>query len=241
MSKNTIETIGYILKEEKFSTLKQSIIPNTFVVETQNPFPGYHGKDLPGEALVPEFVFFVTKKKYTTEDIARATKNIRKYLGRDIDVARADLNIFNKTYPAIRVKDIHDFKAIAELQNCYKSEGFEFVKQQSVETIGLINIQKHFYLQEEGGGIYLDLEDKDYAYFEIPSKLNFEQFRAITMKIKNSLEVSKFDVALGLFYRRLGVVDVVRVYDKDMKLDNLKSIKERYDSELKKFLLDSFK
>jgi hypothetical protein len=199
MSKNTIETIGYILKEEKFATLKQSIIPNTFVIESQNPFPGYHGKDLPGEALVPEFVFFVTKKKYTTEDILRATKNIRKYLGRDIDVARADLNIFNKTYPAIRVKDVHDFKAIAELQNCYKSEGFEFVKQQSVETVGLINIQKHFYLQDEGDGIYLDLEDKDYSYFEIPFKLNFEQFRAITMKVKNTLEVNKFDAALVCF------------------------------------------
>ncbi|NJO90679.1 MAG: hypothetical protein HC831_18240 [Chloroflexia bacterium] len=241
MSKNTIETIGYILKEEKFSTLKQSIIPNTFVLETQNPFPGYHGKDLPGEALVPEFVFFVTKKKYTTEEIARATRNIRKYLGKDIDVARADLNIFNKTYPAIRVKDVEDFKAIVELQNCYKSEGFEFAKQQSVETTGLINIQKHFYLQDEGDGIYTDLEDEDYAYFEIPSRLNFEQFRAITLKVKNSMEVRKFDVALGLFYRRLGVIDIVRVYDKNMKLDNLKSIKERYDNEVKKLLLDSFK
>ena len=240
MSKNTIETIGYILKEEKFTTLKEGVIPNTFVVETQNAFPGYHGKDLPGETSVPEFVFFVTKKKYSTEDIARATQNIRKYHGQDLDIARADLSIFNKTYPAIRVKDVGDLEKIAELQNCYKSEGFEFAKTQSVETKGLINIQKHFYLEDKGDGIYLDLEDENYAYVQIPSKLNFEEFRAITLKIKNSMEASKFDVALGIFYRRLGVVDVVRVYGKNMKIDNLKNIKERYHHEIKKLLLDSF-
>lgn len=239
--KNTIETIGYIIKEEKLSNLSQSIIPNTFVLETQNPFPGYHGKDLPGEVTVPEFVFFVTKKKYTTEQIARATQNIRNYLGRDVDVARADINIFNKTYPSIRVMDCADINDILELQNCYKSEGFIFEKAKSVETAGLINIQKHFYLSDEGNGIYKDLENENYSYFQIPAKLNWEQFRAITMKIRHAMENSKFDVALGLFYRRLGVVDVVRVYNKDLKIDELKNIKERYHNEIKKLLLDSFK
>jgi len=239
--KSTIETIGYILKEEKFATLLEGVIPNTFVLETQNPFPGYHGKDLPGESTVPEFVFFMTKKKYTTEEIARATQNIRKYYGDDLDVARADISIFNKTYPGIRVKDCKDLASIAELQNCYKSEGFEFVKSRVVKSIGLINIQKHFYLDEEEEGIYRDLEDANYAYVQIPVNLNWEQFRAITMKIKYAMEESKFDGALGLFYRRLGVVDVVRVYGKNLTLDKLKSIKERYHNEIKKLLLDSFK
>jgi len=239
--KSTIETIGYILKEEKLANLSQGIIPNTFVLETLNAYPGYHGKDLPGEVTVPEFVFFVTKKKYTTEHIARTTQNIRKYLGREIDVARADISIFNKTYPSIRVANNTNLEGILELQNCFKSEGFEFEKAKKVESFGLINIQKHFYLEEEGDGIYRDLENKNYAYFQIPAKLNWEQFRAITMKIKHALESSKFDVALGLFYRLLGVVDVVRVYDKELKVDKLKNVKERYHNEIKKLLLDSFK
>lgn len=238
--KNAIETIGYILKEEKFATLEHNIVPHTFVLEAQNPFPGYHGKDLPGESKVPEFVFFVTKKKYTTEHIFRVTHNIRKYYDEDLDVARADINILNKKFPTIRIKDCKDFTMISELQSCYKSEGIEFVKSQKVETIGLVNIQKHFFVEEVEEGIYNDLDDENYFYLQIPVNLNWEQFRAITMRIKNSMEQSKFDVALGLFYRRQGIVDVVRVYNKEAKLEELRDIRDRYHDKIKKILLDNF-
>ena len=238
--KNTIETIGYVLKEEKFATLTHNIIPNTFVVETQNPYPGYHGKNLPGESIVPEFVFFVTKKKYTTEQIARVTNNIRKYFGEDIDVARAEITVYNKTFPCIRIKDCKDFTRISELQSCFKSEGIDFAKSKMIETTGLINIQKHFYLEEISDGIYRDLEEVNSSYLRIPVNLNWEQFRAITMKIKNSQDISNFDAALALFYRRQGVVDVVRIYNKEPKPKELIDIRARYHNEIKKLLLDSF-
>jgi hypothetical protein len=175
-----------------------------------------------------------------TEQIARATKNIRKYFNEDIDVARADINVFNKIYPSIRVKNIKDFGKISELQACLKSEGFEFAKSRTIETTGLINIQKHFYLEEISDDIYQDLEQEDSSYLQIPVNINWEQFRAITMKIKNSMDSSKFDVALGLFYRRLGVIDVIRVYDKEPSLEKLKDIRNRYINEIKKLLLDTF-
>lgn len=240
-AKNTIETIGYILKEEKLATLTHSILPNTFVVETQAPYPGYHGKDLPGAITVPEFVFFVTKKKYTTEQIERMAKNIRKYFDEFIDVARAEINVYNKTYTSIRIKDCKDLKRITELQSCFKSEGVDFDKSRAVDTTGLINIQKHFYIEETSEGIYRDLEDANSFYVQIPVRLNWEQFRAITLKIKNAQETSNFDAALGLFYRRNGVVDVVRIYDKEPSPEKLNDIRARYLNEIKKLLLDSFK
>ena len=41
--KTLIETFGYIKKEENLITVESNIILNTFVLESQHEFPGYHG------------------------------------------------------------------------------------------------------------------------------------------------------------------------------------------------------
>jgi hypothetical protein len=239
-TKNIIESIGYITKEEKLASVKQNIIPDTLVIETVDPFPGYHGKNLPEEVVCPEFMFFVTREKYTTEHILRVTENVQKYFGNKPDVARAELNIYNRVYPAFRIKGCKDFTRLIELQSCYKSEGIKFAKSRKIEANGLIKIQKTFTLQEQGEGIYFDKEDPDYYYIKLPAHLNWEQFKSITLNIKRNTETSNFDAALGLFYRKQGIIDFVRIYDKESKMDKLMDIKERYYNEIKKFLLDKF-
>lgn len=236
-----IETIGYIKKEEQLVSLEHDIIPNTQVIETREPFPGYHGKDLPGElsASAPEFVFFVTKQKYTTEHIARVTQNIRKYFDKDIDIARAEISIFNTKYPCIRVKNCKDFSKIAELQRCYNGEGIKFAKKKKVDTLGLIKVQKHFNMEEIGNGIFKDLDEENTSYFQIPVELNWPQLKRITFKIKNNMNDSNFDAALGLFYRKGGLVDFVRIYDKNATIKRLEDIKNRYTNEISRILLNS--
>ena len=236
-----IETIGYIKKEEQLVSLEHDIIPNTQVIETRGPFPGYHGKDLPGElsASAPEFVFFVTKQKYTTDHIARVTKNIKKYFGNNIDIARAEINIFNTKYPCIRVKNCKDFSKLAELQTCYNGEGIKFAKKKKVDTLGLIKIQKHFQMDEIANGIFKDLDEENTSYVQIPVELKWPQFKNITFKIKNNMEDSNFDAALGLFYRKGGLIDFVRIYDESATIDRLEDIKTRYMNEISRILLNS--
>ncbi len=236
-----IETIGYITKEEKLVSLEHDIIPNTQVIETREPFPGYHGKDLPGElsASAPEFIFFVTKQKYTTEHIARVTKNIRKYFKEEVDIARAEINIFNNKYPSIRVKNCQDFSKIAELQSCYKGEGIKFAKKTKVDTLGLIRIQKHFNMEEVATGIFKDLEETNTSYLQIPVELKWPQFKSITIKIKNNMDDSNFDAALGLFYRKGGLVDFVRIYAENADTKRLEDIRDRYTKEISRILLNS--
>ncbi|RLD62968.1 MAG: hypothetical protein DRI95_12335 [Bacteroidetes bacterium] len=236
-----IETIGYIKKEEQLVSLEHDIIPNTQVIETRGPFPGYHGKDLPGElsASAPEFVFFVTKQKYTTDHIARVTKNIKKYFVNNIDIARAEINIFNTKYPCIRVKNCEDFSKIAELQACYNGEGIKFAKKKKVDTVGLIKIQKHFHMEEIGNGIFKDMDEENTSYLQIPVELKWPQFKSITFKIKNNMEDSNFDAALGLFYREGGLIDFVRIYDESATIERLEDIKTRYMNEISRILLNS--
>ncbi len=239
-TKNKIESIGYIVKEEKLASVKLNIIPDTLVIETVEPFPGYHGKNLPQEVVCPEFTFFVTREKYTTEHLLRVTDNVQKYFGKRPDVARAELTIYNNVYPALRIKGCKDYTRLNELQSCYKSEGIKFAKSKKIDAYGLIKIQKTFTLKEYSEGIYFDLEDPDYSYIKIPAFLNWEQFKSITLGIKRNFEISNFDAALGLFYRSQGIIDFVRIYDKESKIEKLTEIRERYYNEIKKFLLDKF-
>jgi len=236
-----IETIGYIKKEEHLVSLEHDIIPNTQVIETREPFPGYHGKDLPGElsASAPEFVFFVTKQKYTTEHIARISQNIRKYFNGDIDIARAEINIFNNKYPCIRVKNCKDFSKIVELQTCYQGEGIKFAKKMKVDTLGQITIQKHFNMEQMAEGIFKDLDEENTSYLQIPIEIKWPQFKRMTLKIKNNMDNNNFDAALGLFYRKGGLADFIRIYDKNADIKRLEDLKTRYMNEISRVLLNS--
>ena len=235
-----IETIGYLTKEEHLASLEHDIIPNTLVVETRQPFPGYHGKDLPGDsASPPEFIFFVTKQKYTTEHIARLTHNIRKYFSENIDVARAEISIYNTKYPCIRVKNCENFSKIKELQECYKGEGIKFAKKQKIDSIGLIKIQKHFVINELTEGIFEDEEEEHTTYLQVPVYLTWPQFKSITYKIKNNMDDSNFDAAQGLFYRRGSIVDVVRIYAHNIDLNKLEDIRSRYLKEISRSILNA--
>ncbi len=230
----TIETLGYVLKETELATLKEGILSNTFVVEALHPYPGYHGANLPGNVDVAEFVFFITKSKYSVEKIFRAMQNINKYLDKNIDAAKAVVNIYNKDYPAIRIKNCSNIAEIKDVQLGLKSEGIKFAKKQKVKLTGLIKIHKPFYIEEVQKGIYQDLNDTDYSYVEIPTRIGWEEFRTITGRVKNASSEISFDAALGAIYRYKGVKDVVRVYTKEKNNENLVMLKTKFYDEIKR-------
>ena len=77
MSMNrTIETMGSIAKVEKLETLNNNILENTLVLEEIEPFPGYHGANLP-TGYNPTAVYLVLKKKVSTIRIMRICRTAR--------------------------------------------------------------------------------------------------------------------------------------------------------------------
>ncbi len=233
-NKNSIETIGYIAKEEYLKTFDQSIIPNTFILENKNPYPGYHGQDLPGAGATPEYIYLITKRRYHNEEVYRATKNIKKYISFDFDAALCDLSIHNDEYASVRIKDLQKMDQIIELQSAYKEEGFQFKKSKKVETKGIIKVFKHFWTEEVEEGVFMDLEDKNMGYLEMPTYMNWKMFEKITKTIKNNIENNNFDAAVGGMYRRNGLTEIVRIYDEKRNLDALKKLKSMYCDEIKK-------
>lgn len=228
-----IETFGSITKVEQLHTLESKIIENTFVLETHEPFPGYHGENLPSDPI-PHHIFLVTKKEYSGETILRVSQKIKHYFNHSFGAIQGELHIFNTKLNCIRLKDLSGFELIPELQSCYQSEGIEFMRKRRYNKPGLIRVNKYFELKEITAGIYKDLIDLRMFYLEIPVQLTWKLFEQITFSIKNNLDNRNFDAALGILYRQ-DLVDVVRIFEKDCSLDRLHSLKERYLAEIQRY------
>ena len=232
-SNRIIEVTGYIKKEETLVPLEGNILPNTCVLESLHPFPGYHGSNLPDEEE-PRSLFFIITNKYSFEDIARISKRIGFEFKHDFNASIGSLYIKPYTYQIIRIKYLPSFRLLQELQQMFMEEGVKFARYKNMHKLALIVVNKNFLVEEVEEGLYRDLEDKFKFYLELSEWLDWETFRKFTFHIKNNLIDNNFDAALGLFYRLRGIVDVVRVYDRDNSLEKMRALKAWYDETIRK-------
>lgn len=227
-----IDTFGHITKVEKLHTLTSSILENTFVLESFEPFPGYHGENLPS-GFDPHHIFLVTRDELNYEAVSRLSMRIRKNCEISFGARPAELFIFNKNYYAIRIKDLGSYDKIQELQKWYLDEGVFFMKKKKFNNSGTIKVMKHFNLEQIEEGLYKDLDNPLMFYLGVPAHLAWNHFEKITYSIKNNLDNSNFDAAQGVIYLK-DVYDVVRIYEKDMNIDFLKILRKAYHEEIRK-------
>jgi hypothetical protein len=228
-----IETMGYITKVEKLETLNNNILENTLVLEETEPFPGYHGANLP-TGYNPTAVYLILRKKTSTVKIMRHTQHIHKYFKPAFDGTAAQVSMNNDLLHCIRLRYLVDYASVPDIQKCYMHEGLAFMKKKKMHGDGVIEIKKHFELQDMEEGIYKDLEDPLMYYLQIPAHLNWSVFLEITTSIKHNLDNLSFDAALGAIYLK-EITEVVRIFAGDMGLEDLKKIRERYVEELRKY------
>ncbi len=231
-----IEVFGGLAKRENLITLNENVMQNTLVLESELPFPGYHGKNLPQDP-VPNALFFVTSKIHTIEKVIRATSDIKKYFQHPFDAATGKICIFNDTYGCIRIRGLDSFEHITELQANYIDSGLKFKKKKSIHAPCIIQLKKSFVIETISEGLFKDLEDMSMYYLQIPRQLKWKMFESITQKVKNNMDNANFDAALGSIYYK-GVKDVVRIYAQDIIPERLQSIREKYITEIEKAFLD---
>ncbi len=227
-----IQTLGGVAKEESLVTLTEHIMPNSFVLETLEPFPGYHGTDLPTD-IKPVSVFLITKVKYSTEKILRVAYNIKKYFLHPFDAVPGTICIQNVIIPCIRIRDLDNYELIGDLQKCFFSEGILFARKKNINSEAIIKLKKHFSLQEIAEGIYKDIDDHSMFYLRINHQLNWQMFTQITRKIRNNIDLSNFDAGLAAIYTK-DILDVVRIFSNNISLEELKILQEKYNQEIEK-------
>lgn len=234
-----IETLGSVYKEEKLRNLNHSIIENTFVLETLEPYPGYHGTNMPptDSQKTPYSVFFIFKNWYSTEHIFRMTRKIKKYFKKPFDATPAELKVYNFNFDALRIKDLESYDYLQELQQCFRDEGFLFAKPKKVDTKGIMKIKKYLLIEQKSDTIYYDTEDDNMAYLEIPVNLSWKQFEEITHSIRRNIDYKKWDAAMGVIFRKSALIDMVRIYDPDCSMENLEMLHAKYLNEIQRFYM----
>jgi len=232
-SKNILEAVGTITKKEILCTIEHDT-GKALVLETLKPYPGYHGTTIP-EHLNPMSLFFVTDKKYSGENVIRATMAVKKEFARNFDATPGQITVFNALTPCIRINDLNSYQQISELIDLYRKHGIEFMKDRKVEEFsGLIKIRKYFEMERIEEGLYRDIKMPQMAYFFIPAMLSWDVFESITHNLKLNPGYNNFDAALGVFFTPDEVIDAVRIYNVEINMEDIKMLKSKYLQEIRR-------
>ncbi len=225
-----LETFGSLIKEENLKTVDDGIIPNTLVLENKDPFPGYYGA-VPNDK-VPDSFFLVMTKKESTEKILRLTHIIRKNSNIGFEGSPGKICIYNDTYYSIRIRGLSDFSKLWEIQNYYRDNGIQYVKKKKLDANAVIQIKKIFEVAEFKENILKDAV-RDMYYLKINRQLTWSHFRTLTGQVKNNLKNASFDAALAVIYGT-EVLDLIRIYAKDLTIEYLLEIHAKYNEFLHK-------
>jgi hypothetical protein len=227
MSERIIESLGTITKKERLATVESETNSNNLILENIKPYPGYHGSTIP-DSLEPDSLYAVTKLLYNDERIIRGIQAVKKVTDLSFDAAPGVVTIQNETNHFVRFKFLQ-YGQSGGVVNEFMKAGLEFRRKRKIaafETI--IRVKKFFRLKEGMDGIFYDMEDKNMFYLNIPAYLRWVTFEKITMNIKYNMEDKNFDAAQTSVYTEEGLMDFVRIYDKDSCQGKLIHIQERY-------------
>jgi hypothetical protein len=224
-----IERFGELTKEEPVSSLGEDlIIPGTIVLEAISPYFGYYN-DAPMADKEP-YLFFILEECHSIYDIVRATQEVRKQVNFDFQADLGSLQLQNNTQPVIRIRDCAKYCRIRRIQQLFEAEGIRSKRggKKTDRQMALIRLQKFFYLEVLGDGLFLDATDPNKGYFALPRFMDWQGFKHLTTEAKYDTSILFFDAAQALYFENKAIVDLARVYREHLSVEKLREIRERY-------------
>ncbi len=225
-----LELFGCLTKVENLWCLEKIAIPNTCILESFDVFRGYYGNA--PQDIKPKFVYIVTDETYNFEQILRFAAKVKQKFPHDFNAAHAEITVGNKTCSAVRITGLEDYSEIKKLQEEFKNCGFALKKKvRDIEnTDALIKITKIFKLEAVGEDMFIDTRLSDIGYFIVDNDLTWEQFASKVKLFKSSWTGASFDAAKCFVVKDKGIIDMVRIFRKGLKVDFLEKLKNCYNN-----------
>jgi hypothetical protein len=233
MESNIIQTVGKLTKKETLASVQDELNCNILMLESQQPFPGYHGSTVP-ELKEPDSLFALTSGDYSSEFIVRADQDIRKKLPFAFSATPGTIQFKNGLAEVIRFKGL-SYEKVGEVVREFSLAGIAFKKHRKIPPYSsIISIRKFFKVEKIDTRVFHDLVEADTYYIQIPVLLEWDIFENMTNAIKYNLGNNKFDAALTSVYYEKGMMDLIRIYDTDTDKQRLNLILAKYMEAIKR-------
>lgn len=231
-----IQSIGTLWKKEKLATLEWEVRFSELLLEAKDPWPGYYDHfEIPSQEkdLLPRWIFAVLDNTAISDqdNIIRITTQIKKDFQHYFDAVPGKITLNNEIVSCIRFQ-VDDYKYLPDILRHYKRHGIEFAQHRKINTYeSLIKITKFFDIKLYDENIYTDADLPDTYYIIIPKGLTWDAFEKATETVKNNSDHKVFDAALGSAYEKNGVIDMIRIYDREASPEFLGHLRNKYRSE----------
>lgn len=232
-----IQSVGTLWKKEKLASLEWEVSFAELLLEDKDPLPGYYDHfEIPSQEkdLLPRWIFAMLRNNSMSDqdNIIRITMRVRENFDQHFDTVPGKLTLSNEVVPCLRIQ-IDDYNHLPELLRLYTKFGLEFVPHRKVGTYdSLIKITKFFDLKKIDENIYQDEDLTDTYYVVIPKGVDWDTFEKISASVKNNSDHKVYDAALASAYCKKGVIDMVRIYDKETSLEILNHTRNKYRNEV---------
>ncbi|HOI32136.1 MAG: hypothetical protein PHG67_11860 [Bacteroidales bacterium] len=224
------EYIGSLTKEETLRSLESDLlIKDSCVLESVNPFFGYYA-DAPN-IQKPQYLYFILDEPVDFMELQRIILEVNKKSKLTVDAVWASITVpSNQKMHALRVRNLPQYNQISILQQHYREAGLPLKKHNKGMLLdhALIHLEKFFYLEEQGNGLFFDAYQAYHGYFIIPEFIGWTEFKRLTAEAKYDISILNFDAARASVFKGNDILELVRIYREDIDLDKLRSIRERY-------------
>lgn len=224
-----MEVFANLTKQVSIVSVEEKVLSGSLVFEALNQFPGYY-HEAPMLAQ-PIYIYLVLDRQYPLEEVLRATQSIEKeYTNWNFDSGKGYMHIGSQLLNVIRLRHLPEIELVEKIQEAYQQHGINFLMNKKLQgkLEAEVKIVKFLNLEQLDEGVYVEAEDHNFGYIEIPKYLKYEKFTKVTMDVKYNWERHEFDAASGSFFKDGKLTEFVRILSSKNDKEYLTDLRNLY-------------